>query len=66
MITARTDNSVAFAGGAQRFVFNGLSTDTKPVGDYSGTPIANTSIWQDIDGGAISMYDADSDTWKQW
>ena len=39
----------------------GLSTDTKPTDG-----IANGSILLEMDTSTVYMFDADSETWKEW
>ena len=42
----------------------GLSTDTKPT-EIGGKEVGNGSIFIEIDTGKISMYDKESQEWKE-
>ena len=52
--------------GKDEFEFRGMSTDTKPVGEYDGRAIANGSVFVEIDSGAVLMYDEGNESWKAW
>ena len=41
----------------------GLSTDTKPIKEYNGTPILNGSAFLEMDTGKISLYDEENKKW---
>lgn len=45
------------------FSFKGLSTDTKPTGDWAGIEIKNGSSFFELDTQKISFYDGDSKSW---
>ena len=47
----------------RNFDFRGLSTDTKPTGEYNGLAIKNGSTFFEIDTQTVKFYDADSETW---
>ena len=64
MITA--GNGYVPIGGSideEVFSFKGLSTDSKPTGEYMGKTIANTSSFFEIDTLDIKFYDSDSQSW---
>lgn len=46
-----------------KFAFSGLSTDTKPTGEYAGVKIANGSSFLEIDTKEVAFYDAASGEW---
>ena len=56
-------NEVTISAFGVEFSFKGLSTDTKPVETYKGSPIANGSTFMEIDTKKLYFYDADG---KQW
>lgn len=43
--------------------FKGLSTDTKPTGEYDSLKITNGSTFFEMDTQEIFFYDGDTDTW---
>lgn len=43
----------------------GVSSDEKPIGIYSGTVIANGSVFIEIDTGKSYMYDAEGEAWSE-
>lgn len=47
----------------ERFVFAGLSTDTKPSGDYGVKKIANGSSFFVIDTNEVHHYDEENAKW---
>lgn len=55
-ITAQTDSDYKFS-------FKGLSTDTKPTGEYLGKPIANTSTFFEMDTQDVYFYDGGTNAW---
>lgn len=64
MITA--ENGFVPIGGSideEVFSFKGLSTDSKPTGEYMGKNIANGSSFFELDTQDIKFYDADSQDW---
>lgn len=64
MITA--ESSFVTIGGAigeEVFSFKGLSTDTKPTGEYMGKTIANGSSFFEMDTKKVVFYDGASETW---
>ena len=64
MITA--ENGIVPIGGSideEVFSFKGLSTDSKPTGEYMGKTIANGSSFFELDTQDIKFYDADSQSW---
>jgi len=66
MITA--ESSFVTIGGAigeEVFSFKGLSTDTKPTGEYMGKTIANGSTFFEMDTMKVVFYDGDSEAWLE-
>ena len=64
MITA--ENGFVPIGGSideEVFSFKGLSTDSKPTGEYMGKNIANGSSFFELNTQDIKFYDADSQDW---
>lgn len=55
-LTAQTENDYEFG-------FKGLSTDTKPTGEYDGKAIANGSSFFEMDTQAVFYYDGGTDSW---
>lgn len=49
--------------GTHEFSFKGLSTDSKPTQKYKNLPIANGSIFIEMDTMKLSYYDEGG---KQW
>ena len=45
------------------FSFNGLSTDTKPTGNYDGAVIRNGSTFMEMDKKKLYFYDEDGGEW---
>ena len=45
------------------FEFTGLSSDTKPTGEWEGTEIDNSSSFFEMDTKTVSFYDGNTDTW---
>lgn len=43
--------------------FKGLSTDTKPIGEYDSLKITNGSTFFEMDTQEVFFYDGDTDTW---
>lgn len=62
MITL-SEKGKAWSNGRQRFEFEGLSTDTKPVREYEGELIANGSTFFNLDTQAVNFYDEEHDKW---
>lgn len=54
---------VLLYGNEVKFAFSGLSTDTKPVKEYAGSKIANSSTFFEMDTLNLKFYDASTDTW---
>lgn len=50
----------------QKIHFYGLSTDEKPVEEYDGIIIANSSTWRSIDNGEYFAYDETGKAWHKW
>lgn len=46
-------------------VFYGLSSDTKPIGEFEGTAIVNGSVFIEIDTGDGFMYDEVNQQWNE-
>lgn len=65
MISVTNSNEAAYADGKVKLDLMGLSTDIKPT-TWGGKGIANGSMWQDIDTGAIYCYDEAGARWCQW
>lgn len=64
MITA--ENGFVPIGGSvdeEVFSFKGLSTDSKPIGEYMGKNIANGSSFFELNTQDIKFYDAASQSW---
>lgn len=49
--------------GEEGFLFKGMSTDSKPTGEFMGKTIANGSFFFEIDTLDIKSYDADTQSW---
>lgn len=52
--------------GKQKMIFSGLSTDEKPLEEYDGIKIANSSTWRNIDDGKYYGYDEAGKAWHEW
>lgn len=48
---------------AWQFDFSGLSTDTKPIGEYEGLKIGNGSTFMEIDTKTLYYYDEENSRW---
>ena len=45
------------------FSFKGLSTDTKPTGEWEGTTIKNGSTFFELDTQDVVFYDGANESW---
>ena len=61
MITVKEVKGTANGGD---FTMYGLSSDTKPTGNYLGMAIDNGSTFFEIDTQNVAFYDSVSETWK--
>lgn len=52
--------------GIYKFVFHGLSTDTKPTNTFEGATIENGSQFLELDSGKVFLYDAEHKAWNQF
>lgn len=50
-------------GGGYKFEFEGLSTDSKPMGMFDGKEIANGSTYLSIDTAEVNFYDKQNGVW---
>ena len=60
MITVKEVKGTANGG---EFSLYGLSTDSKPTGNFLGMQIDNGSTFFEMDTKSVKFYDTDSDSW---
>lgn len=51
------------ADGSIQFDLYGLSSDTKPTGQFQGKDIGNAATFMEIDTRNVFFYDAEHDIW---